>query len=79
MAEKRATDTCEPIVASEPTVHRTCAQTHRDLSMRDVDNALNALNALGGRGQGHFRLYFLGDELLALLCTLEMYVPHMDR
>ena len=66
-------------MAAEPTVHRPCAQTHRDLSMRDVDDALNALNALDGLGQGHFPSYFLGDELLALLCTLEMYVPHMDR
>ena len=48
MAEKRARDTCEPrvVMAPEPTVHGTCAQTHRDLSMRDVDDALNALNAL---------------------------------
>ena len=57
--------------------HRTCAQTHCALSMREVDNALNALHALDDRGQGHFRSYFLGDELLALLCTLEMYLPHI--
>ena len=28
--------------------HRTCARTQHELSMRDVDNALNALHALGG-------------------------------
>ena len=54
--------------------HRTCAQTQCALSMREVDNALNALHALERRGQGHFRSYFLCDELLALLCTHEMYV-----
>ena len=49
MSEKRARDTCgEPRVAmaSEPTVHGTCAQTQSDLSMRNVHNALNAPNAL---------------------------------
>ena len=48
MAEKRARDTCEPRVAmaSEPTVHGSCAQTQSDLSMRNVHNALQA------RGQG---------------------------
>ena len=48
MSEKGATDTCEPRVAmaSEPTVHRTCAQTQSDRSMRNVHNALNAPNAL---------------------------------
>ena len=48
MSEKRARDTCEPrlAMASEPTVHGSCAQTQSDLSMRNVHNALQA------RGQG---------------------------